>query len=93
MCVLELKEGILVGGRVLVLIRFWQVIYCYSCDGRYRLQNTKKLLLGGKKDGMFIWEKKLAELLGFQRSSCVQQKLSMFHMAAVLSFTVTTEFC
>ena len=79
---------------VVVLIRSWHGnAFCYSCGGMYSLQNIKKLLLGDKEDGTFIWDRILVESLGFQRRFCVHQRLNMFHMAAVLSFTVTTEFC
>lgn len=48
------------------------------------MQSIKKPLLGGKEDGVLIWDGILAELLGFQRMFCVDQKLDMFRMAAVL---------
>lgn len=66
---------------------------CQGCVGMYGLQNITELMLGSKGDGMFLWDGILAELLGFQKKFFAHQKLSMFHMAAVLSFSVTTEFC
>lgn len=64
-----------------MLIKSWNSnAFCYSFGRIYILQNIQKLLLGGKENGMFIWDRLLVKSLGF----FMCQKLSMFHMVALL---------